>query len=640
MLAGRWAVPAPNPTARGSLALADLTYSAPLVAEVLPGEISLGRLSADLSESGQRPRWISLMPYDLDPATMDALVTAMNVDATATREGRRCVVIEARRRGQAQQFLRRLSQSEPRGSPPAVVILHHIQTRHWPQHGPARSPAPRTEAWEVELQRLTRGRVALHDSVLAAGQRLPLAEFAATIERSRTVDELTTRLARSLLQNIAPTSMTLLGLAALLRYHHPDFASLAPMLDLCGILPWWTELSGGWRRLDPGWRRSVLAVCRDGPRPQVAPLGRLVGELVEVGAVGSAIELCLDAGYPGTAGDLLAGLGPDLLAAGCTLSVRRWLGRLPWGERLRHRQLSAQARALQRGALRKPVTSRRRRLSVTTGITPAPSSSASPVAPEPDPTTTPDLVARLLGPLEVHVEGRLIGRWHGRKGTLLLAYLLLHRHGPPVARDALASAFWPDVAPEASRNRLHVTLHALRADLQTASGVPVIEFDRGYQINPKLDVFLDTEQFQLAADRGAAAEAAGDAETALRVYRDAADHYRGDLLSDYPFEEWTLLPREHYRVRHLELLGRMAQIAFDTGRYAETLEAGQLLLAVDFCREDLHRLLMRTHARMGRPQAAIHQFEVCLDQLRRELGMAPDHETVDLYERIRSRSPV
>lgn len=635
MLAGRWAVPAPDPTARGSLPLTGLTQSLPLVAEVLPGEISLRRLSADLSRSGQPPRWISLMPYDLDPATMDALITAMNAGTGETRLSRRCVVIEARDRTQAQLFLSRLEPSEPAG----VVILQQGQKRRSAGREPA-WPAPGRAVWEAQLQRLTRGRPALYDSVLATGQRLPLAEFAATIERSRSIDELTTRLARSLLQDVAPTAMARLGLTALLRYHHPRFPSLAPVLDLCGTLPWWTELSGGWRRLDPGWRRGVLTVCREGQRPQVALLGRLVGELVEDGATGAAIELCLDAGSPGTAGDLLAGMGPDLLAAGWTLSVRRWLGRLPWAERLRHRLLSAEARALQRGGQRRPAARTRRPLAITSGIEPSPSSSPSSYPPEPDHVAPADLAVRLLGPLEVCVDGREVDRWHGRKGTLLLAYLLLRRHGPPIASDALASAFWPDATPEVSRNRLHVTMHALRADLQTASPIRVIQFDRGYRINPELDVLLDTEQFQASVARAAGAEAAGDAEAALRAYQDAAERYRGDLLSDHPFEDWTLLPREHYRVRHLELLGRMAELAFDTGRYVQALEIGHRLLALDFCREDLHRLLMRTHTRMGRPQAAVHQFEICTDQLRRELGMAPAHETVDLYERIRSRSPV
>jgi DNA-binding SARP family transcriptional activator len=608
----------------------------PLVISVLPGEISPRRLSADLSRSGQPPRWISLMPYDLDPATMDALIRAMNGTAGAG-EDRRHVVIEARDRGQAQQFLSRLKDSDPAG----VVILQHVPKRRSAGRAPAERPARATTPWEAELQRLTGGRPALHDSVLATGQRLPLADFAATIDRSRSVDDLTTRLARALLQDVAPTAMARLGLTALLRFHHPRFASLAPVLDLCGTLPWWTELSGGWRRLDPAWRRSVLTVCRQGQRPQVALIGRLVGELIEDGATGSAIELCLDAGYPGTAGDLLAGMGPDLLAAGWTLAVRRWLGRLPWAERLRHRLLAAEARAVQRGGLRRPAARiLRRPLAVTSGTDSPTSSSPFSGAPEPERVAPADLAVRVLGPLEVRVAGREIARWHGRKGNLLLAYLLLRRHGPPIATDALASAFWPDATPEVSRNRLHVTMHALRADLQTASPVPVIKFDRGYQINPELDVRLDTEQFQIAAARAAGVEAAGDAEAALRAYREAADRYRGDLLSDHPFEDWTLLPREHYRVRHLELLGRMAHLAFDTGRYAQALEIGHRLLTLDFCREDLHRLLMRTHTRMGRPQAAVQQFEICTDQLRRELGMAPDHETVDLFERIRSRSPV
>jgi DNA-binding SARP family transcriptional activator len=400
------------------------------------------------------------------------------------------------------------------------------------------------------------------------------------------------------------------------------------VVELAATLPWWTELSGGWHRLDPGWRRAVLTVCRDGRRPQVALLGKLVGELVEDGATGSAIELCLDAGYPGTAGDLLAGAGPDLLAAGSTQSVRRWLGRLPWTARIRHRQLSAHTRVLQREGPRTPPATRRPPLDAVDPVTPAR---------RPAPA---DLVVHLLGPFEVRLRGREVDRWHGRKGSLILAHLLLNRAGPPLTRDALAAVFWPDATPGAARNRLHVTLHALRADLHSASPVPVILFDRGYRINPDLRVVLDTEQFHAAAAAGATAEAAGDTEAALRAYAEATDRYRGDLLSDHPFEDWTLLPREHFRVRHLDLLGRMAQIAFDTGRYTETLQVGQRLLALDFCREDLHRLLMRAHTRMGRPQAAVQQFEVCADQLRRELGMAPADETVDLYERIRSRSPV
>jgi DNA-binding SARP family transcriptional activator len=200
--------------------------------------------------------------------------------------------------------------------------------------------------------------------------------------------------------------------------------------------------------------------------------------------------------------------------------------------------------------------------------------------------------------------------------------------------------FWPDAPPEASRNRLHVTVHALRADLQAASPVPVVAFEHGYRLNPEMDVRLDAEEFERASAHGRRAEEENDAEAALAAYRDAVGEYRGDLLCDYPYSDWTLLLREHYRVQMLDVLDRAARLAFATGRYPESVKVGQQLLALDFCREDLHRLLMRAYARLGRPHLALRQFELCLRQLREELDMAPAQETVELYSRIRSRSAV
>jgi DNA-binding SARP family transcriptional activator len=632
MLHGRWAAPVPDPVRRGSLPLGGLSPSHPLIIDVLHGDVHVQRVAADLTQSGRPPRWVRLAAYDLDRPALDALAAAI-ANGTAGTAGGSPVVVESDDRRQAESFLSRLASIEPAEPAPCAVVLHYVRPgadrgRVTPTRGPATRPIGPGDA---ALQRLTGGRWALHDSVFEAGRRLRPGELADIVERSRGLDELTTRLTARLLQHVPTRTRTLLDLVALLGYCHPRFASLEPVLDACGHLPWWTDLTGGWRRFDPAWRDAVHAVCRSDRRPQVPLLGRLVSDIADDGAHDAAIELCLDAGYPGTGSDLLAGIGPDLLAAGRPLAVRRWIRRLPRSGRRRHRTLAVQLRAAHRtsGEAVGPTDGRGRPRHAT-----QPSDRSlrfvgvSPLA----------LEARLLGTVDVSVGGRPVRHWHGRKGTMLLAYLLMHG-GRPISRDTLAVTFWPDAPPDASRNRLHVTLHALRGDLQAASPVPVVVFEHGYTLNPDLDVWLDTAEFERAAARGERAERE-DTNAALAAYQDAVSEYRGDLLSDQPYEDWTLLPREHYRVRMLDVLGRAAHLAFDTGRYTESIQAGQRLLALDFCREDLHRLLMRAYARLGLPHLALHQFEICSRQLRQELDMAPARETVELYTRIRARVAV
>jgi DNA-binding SARP family transcriptional activator len=629
MLHGRWAAPVPDPVRRGSLPLGGLSPSHPLIIDVLHGDVHVQRVAADLTESGRPPRWVRLAAYDLDRPALDALAAAIANGTAGTAAGSP-VVVESDDRRQAESFLSRLASIEPAEPTPCAVVLHYVRPgadrgRVTPTRGPATRPIGPGDA---ALQRLTGGRWALHDSVFEAGRRLRPGELADIVERSRGLDELTTRLTARLLQHVPTRTRTLLDLVALLGYCHPRFASLEPVLDACDHLPWWTDLTGGWRRFDPAWRDAVHAVCRSDRRPQVPLLGRLVSDIADDGAHDAAIELCLDAGYPGTASDLLAGIGPDLLAAGRPLAVRRWIRRLPRSGRRRHRMLAVQLRAARRtsGEAVGPTGGRGRPRHATQPTHGPPRSvGVSPLA----------LQVRLLGTVDVAIGGRQVRHWHGRKGTTLLAYLLMH-DGRPIPRDSLAVTFWPDAPPDASRNRLHVALHTLRGDLQAASPVPVVVFQHGYQLNPELDIRLDTQEFERAAARGERAERE-DINVALAAYQDAVREYRGDLLSDHPYEDWTLLPREHYRVRMLDVLGRAAQLAFDAGRYPESVQAGQRLLALDFCREDLHRLLMRAYTRLGRPHLALHQFEICSRQLRQELDMAPARETVELHTRIRAR---
>jgi DNA-binding SARP family transcriptional activator len=468
--------------------------------------------------------------------------------------------------------------------------------------------------------------------------------------------ELTRGLAGALLADVPAEYRRQLSLAALLGYVHERLHSFEPLLPDVATRPWSIPLEGGWFQVDPAWR-PALAAQTPGPLP-VSAVARVVGDLVDMSAPEEALEFCLDAACPGLASDLLAELAPGLVAADRSSALQRWLTRLPPQEQARHAPLLARLGLPDVAGVvpapRPPIRQlrwwpQRRRLSAP------PQRRASRRPPEPagpragpasgglveTPRARPDpltVSVRLLGAVEVLLDGRKVEHWHGRVGRTALAYVLLQRRRVPP--DELAGAIWPDVPATTARNRLHVALHRLRADLAAVDPRPVLVHEQGYAVDPDVRVDLDTDRFERLADAGDEAFRGDDAFHALTAYLAALDCYGGELLAGERDDEWALLSREHYRVRLLDVLGKAAHLAFDLDRPALAVDLGQRLLALDFCREDLHRLLMRAYARLGQPQLALRQYQTCVRQLRLEFGLDPAPATVELFDQVRCQVPV
>jgi DNA-binding SARP family transcriptional activator len=197
------------------------------------------------------------------------------------------------------------------------------------------------------------------------------------------------------------------------------------------------------------------------------------------------------------------------------------------------------------------------------------------------PTEAPLLAVHLLGPLHVAIDGTPVRRWPSGRGRSLFKYLLTHRHPWP-HREALMEVFWPQSTPEA----------------------------------------------------------AGDQDGATAEYELAASVYRGDFLTDDPYEEWPVLTRERLRLVFLDVLDRLSRRHLEQGRPAASAALCQRILERDACREDAHRRLMRCYARQGQPQLALRQYRACAAALRAELKVDPAPATTRLREAIRHRQPV
>jgi DNA-binding SARP family transcriptional activator len=243
----------------------------------------------------------------------------------------------------------------------------------------------------------------------------------------------------------------------------------------------------------------------------------------------------------------------------------------------------------------------------------------------------PRLSLGLLGPFRARRETGEAVVIRRRKAQALLAYLALRR-GKGETRERLIALLWEDLEPARGRHSLRQTLTELRRDLgEEAFSVLVVDGD-AIALRPGR-VSVDAEQFERLA-----------AGTAGGQLREAAALYGGDLLEGAPgggqaFEMWLADERHRLRAILVDVLDRLLADRVRSGSSREAVRIATRLLGIDPCREDVHRTLMRLHAAAGRRAAALRQYRSCVAALRRELDIAPERETTDLYRAIRDDRP-
>ena len=217
----------------------------------------------------------------------------------------------------------------------------------------------------------------------------------------------------------------------------------------------------------------------------------------------------------------------------------------------------------------------------------------------------------MLGQFRVRVDGRPVAdaEWRRARSVALVKLLALAgRHR--LHREQAMEALWPEMAPEASSANLRKAIHFARRAL----GAPdVIRIENDVvALAPEQDLQIDVELFESEARR------AIDALDVAACAR-AADRYRGDLLPDDVYVEWTEATRE--RLRQLN---------------ARLLRAGGLwerVLAADPTDEEAQRAVMQAALDAGNRGEVIRQFQRLRERLRVDLGVGPASDTVAIYER-------
>ena len=257
----------------------------------------------------------------------------------------------------------------------------------------------------------------------------------------------------------------------------------------------------------------------------------------------------------------------------------------------------------------------------------------------------PHLALALFGPLRVTLDGRDVSAGGYEKVRALLVYLVVeadHAH----RRDVLAALLWPEqreigrpclpapraecAAPDHRRPRCAIPCSSCAPTIRSSSTAPVTT---RWMSRPSRACSRPVRQH---ADPAVACTAcAPRLQQAVELYRgDFLEHgfrHEGTALS-----EWVVRWREALRSQVLGVLARLATYYDQSGNTVAAEQAARRHLALDPWDEAAHRRLMQVLARAGQRALALQQYERCRQILEDELGIAPETETVALYEQLRA----
>lgn len=161
---------------------------------------------------------------------------------------------------------------------------------------------------------------------------------------------------------------------------------------------------------------------------------------------------------------------------------------------------------------------------------------------------------QLFGGLILRVEDRtyVLSDILEQQLCALFAFFVCN-HKQSVSKGKIIDSFWQE--SENPSNALKYAVHRLRSGLKKIGGDldenAIITTASGYQLNPEMEVELDTEEFEKLVLKG-------KSEKKLLLLEQACDMYHGDFMEGSR-EEWVLVDRGYYTSIFTQLCHAMAE---------------------------------------------------------------------------------
>ncbi|MGN9812907.1 BTAD domain-containing putative transcriptional regulator [Micromonospora sp. BQ11] len=262
------------------------------------------------------------------------------------------------------------------------------------------------------------------------------------------------------------------------------------------------------------------------------------------------------------------------------------------------------------------------------------------------PTPVPEVEVQTLGHFAVRLAGEPVpvGSWQSRKARDLVKLVVAH-FGKPVAREALATALWPEADTEVALRRLSVLISTVRGVLDPERRHPAGRYLGTDPTTVRLDpthvavdalFFYEAARAAIAAD-GADTTKAGSGVSANPAGTAVADldapllgrleavvaRYTGDFCDDGEVTgDWVQRPRAVLAGLHREVIHRLARRCRDLGRTEAAIGWYLRLTAEDSYDEPAHLGLIGALSAAGRHGEASRCYQEYVTRMR-EMDVEP-----------------
>jgi len=246
-----------------------------------------------------------------------------------------------------------------------------------------------------------------------------------------------------------------------------------------------------------------------------------------------------------------------------------------------------------------------------------------------------------LGCLEVKLGGKIISNDCKRSQQLwnLFKYIFTFRN-KRIMQENFFDILWNDKECDNPVKALQNLIYRLRMLLDykevNKEVESIINYSQGcYSWNKEANYWADVDEFEDFYNKAKIAEKDNDVPNAIGFYKMALMLYKGDYLSEDPYNEWVAPFRNYYHRIYMDIICKLTKLLSYCGSNKDILKICEEALMIQPFEEGLHLIYIETLIELGNMKQAQSQYKYITSMLYNEMGVKPSTALRNLYHLIK-----